>query len=262
MFPMFKTRPFLSRPVLLMASGSALLLTVSLFPSHSQSTTRADPPLKVAQLLDSVIQPRFEKDAGVFGLERLLILNGHRSLHEETNGLKPQGKQEIEILKRVTESHRDYLISFLHCAHVPGKSHPRTPGQTDPRPAPSKPEGEIKPSLTPLIWQGELTPYVTLEPANQTPEALAAAAGKLRERNTGIFKIATEALPALKQGKGAEKRLDDWFVAVRPILASKESCLGCHTGAKKGDLLGAVVYTIRAESYKDSTTAVRTGSLR
>src|SRR5216110_2633601 len=115
---MFHTRWTLARPGLLMAAGSALLLTVTLFPSHSQSISKADTPLKVALLLDCVIQPRFQKDAGVFGMDRIITLNGHRAISGSLIGLD---KQEKELLQRVTEANRDFSISFLHCAHVPGK---------------------------------------------------------------------------------------------------------------------------------------------
>jgi len=39
--------------------------------------------------------------------------------------------------------------------------------------------------------------------------------------------------------------VEDWLVVMRPIRATKPSCLGCHAGAKPGDTLGAMVYTVQ-----------------
>ena len=75
---MMNTQRTLLRPLLLMTAGSAVLLTLSLFPSRSQSFSKEDTPPKVTEMLDCIIQPRFQKDAGVFGTGRIITLPGHR----------------------------------------------------------------------------------------------------------------------------------------------------------------------------------------
>src|ERR1051325_3616056 len=107
---MFRSRPNLLNTTLFLAAGSRLLAAAFLLPAGSQSITKADTPLKVAQLLDCVIQPRFQKDAGEFGMERIITLNGHHSI---SGILVGQNKQEKDLLQRVAEARRDYTISFL-----------------------------------------------------------------------------------------------------------------------------------------------------
>jgi hypothetical protein len=67
------------------------------------------------------------------------------------------------------------------------------------------------------------------------------------------------ALKTIGDGKGYDVRHGEWTVAMRPLRASNEGCLGCHTyGAavaaiampgfaepKLGDALGVVMYVYR-----------------
>ena len=41
-----------------------------------------------------------------------------------------------------------------------------------------------------------------------------------------------------------DRDLGNWRLVLRPVLASRDSCLGCHAGAKRGDTLGVMVYAV------------------
>ena len=45
---------------------------------------------------------------------------------------------------------------------------------------------------------------------------------------------------------------------MRPVLASKQECLGCHKGARTGDTLGVMVYAVSKEKRsKDMKIGMR-----
>ena len=54
-------------------------------------------------------------------------------------------------------------------------------------------------------------------------------------------------------GKGFETTFDTWNIAARPVIASQERCLMCHTGeipgtshaAKLNQAIGGVLYAFR-----------------
>ena len=59
------------------------------------------------------------------------------------------------------------------------------------------------------------------------------------------------ALASFQSGEGYDIRMGDWTVAMRPLRASNEGCVACHTartaqtGLHVGDALGVVMYVFR-----------------
>jgi hypothetical protein len=57
------------------------------------------------------------------------------------------------------------------------------------------------------------------------------------------------ALAEIGQGPGYETRKGDWTVAIRPLRASNQTCIQCHTygefAPKMGDALGVAMYVYR-----------------
>jgi hypothetical protein len=59
------------------------------------------------------------------------------------------------------------------------------------------------------------------------------------------------ALASFQTGEGYDVRMGDWTVAMRPLRASNEGCVACHTartaqtGLHIGDALGVVMYVFR-----------------
>jgi len=198
-------------------TGTLVLLSVAGFaPSRSQPNgKKVDAPLKVAELLDSIVQPRFQKDAGVFGMGRVMSVNGHNFVAR----FKPADEAEVRVLNQANAYDRDYLISFLHMTHVPGKY--KHPG--DERPGTANP----KPYLTPLAVRDVNDVMVGSRVDARTLE-----------------KVVLKVLPRLRTGANAQAPFDKWLVVMRPVRALQSSCLSCHTGAKTGDTLGVMVYAV------------------
>ena len=59
-----------------------------------------------------------------------------------------------------------------------------------------------------------------------------------------LDKLTAPYLPRIKHGDKIDVVAGKWELAIRPVKAADKSCLTCHTGAKKGDTLGAMVYMV------------------
>jgi hypothetical protein len=55
---------------------------------------------------------------------------------------------------------------------------------------------------------------------------------------------------ATLRGKESLLQQQGWSFTIKPIRAEKDACLSCHKDAQKGDVLGALVYMIRAKKTK------------
>lgn len=65
-----------------------------------------------------------------------------------------------------------------------------------------------------------------------------------------LLTASREALAAFDEGRSQDIRLPGWTVVARPIRASKENCVRCHSASsgqtlKIGDPLGVAVYVYR-----------------
>ncbi len=233
------------------AAGTVpLLLALSLrgqtLPS-APVTPDAATPRQIADSLDAIMQPRFQDDrAGVFGTGRLVpTVRGHIAV----NYFQPNTDLEKKLWSQAMGTHRPFLVSFLHCAHVPGKfkDAPASityPSQTVrvPTALPNSaavPWMVARPSMDRLIDQ-----TFTPGPDWTNPNVRARVAAANQARQEILQQVATDALPALRHGQSQEKMMGDWLVVMRPVRASKDSCLTCHVGAKRGDTLGAMVYAV------------------
>lgn len=197
-----------------------LLLALTLPPLQgAPSSVRPDAassetPQQVADTLDSIVQPRFQQNAGRFGVDRV-YLEGH----DNTYGLVGETHAERRLFRQVNDARRPYVVAFLHCAHKPGqyvRSKERVDAETHP-------------------WVQVLA----------TATATQDGSGNLWEwADTSLDKVARPALADLRQGSGVDKDLGNWRVVMRPVRAWRSSCLGCHAGAKRGDTLGVMVYAV------------------
>lgn len=172
-------------------------------------------PQEVADMLDSIVQPRFQKNAGQFGVDRV-VFHGHDNIY----GLTAVTSGEKRRLRRINAAHRPYVIAFLHCAHKPGKDMVTK-------------ETEYEPPIKLTVQ--------TLATATSTD------AGSQRLMDWGdnnLDKVVVPAWPMLKQGVGVDRDFGNWQVVMRPVRASKSSCLSCHAGASRGDTLGVMVYAV------------------
>lgn len=200
----------------LAAGGVPLLLALSL---HGQPAppppAPVETPQQVADTLDSIVQPRFHQNAGRFGVDRI-VFAGHDNIY----GLSGVTASEKRRFRLVNAAHRPYVIAFLHCAHKPGRD---LLSKTRDK------EGAEKPFLQ------------TLAAATSTDSG----SQKLRDwGDSHLEKAVLPDVPTLRQGAGMDRDLGNWRLVLRPVLASRDSCLGCHAGAKRGDTLGVMVYAV------------------
>jgi hypothetical protein len=239
--------------------GGTLLLGITLWTSsHSQSIEKPDTPLKVALVLDCITQPRFQEDMKNFGMSRMLPTAGG---HLMAGRLLLSSPKERDLFKTAENSHRDFVIGFFHCAHIPGKLAPArsVPGQ------PSTARTE-KPA-----GKGGFG-SMTGSPGFSDPvDSISQVCNHMLHLYHGDRKIASEedvnvtremgkaaqkALPKLMKGQGAEQDAGNWLVVARPVLAMKTSCLKCHQGAKIGDTLGVLTYAVNKKAFPNDPSIV------
>ncbi len=206
--------------------GVPLLLALSLHgqPAPAPSGLAPGTPQQVADALDKIAQPRFQDvTAGRFGVSRMMpAANGHEALGS-SGSFRANTPTEAALLARADAFRRTYLIAFLHCRHVPG----------------------VRPQA-PLVLGGPAAPNVrprmSMIFGKQPPNAVAAHfSGKTIPE---IQEAALSALPAAMKGRAAQTSAGEWALFLRPVAASKDACLGCHSGAKRGDTLGVMVYAV------------------
>lgn len=196
-----------------LASGALLAsLAVAASPPGSSPS-----PVQVARTLDTIVQPRFQKSAGKFGEDRVVSLDGHSNVHYMT----PETSRERRLFRQVKDSHRPYVVAFLHCRHKPG-------AHIDPKTPPEK-RTDFKPSVDTLTAIGG---------TQKGTDHLYGWAG------AHLQKIVLPYLPQLRQGQPQQTEYQNWVVVMRPVRAEHEACLSCHAGAKRGDTLGVMVYAV------------------
>lgn len=217
----------------------------SIRPGNEPSAAHAEPavggfagnartPPQVAQLLDCIAQPRFKTVDGMFGMSRLITVEGHSSLA----GFEPRDPRETDLMRRVNRAELPYITAFLHCTHAAGHFK----------------NGPIKYTRGPIKY----TPFLSflfagnLETGGAQPQRVASPGVRLYqlERSTwdraasSVQAAADHALPRLMKGHGAEADSGPWLVVMRPVRALSPGCIGCHTTARIGDTLGAMVYVV------------------
>lgn len=229
-----------------LACSGSLLLLAALPPTRGQSIGKAETPLQVAQLLDCVIQPRFQEDAGVFGLSRIITLIGH----ERVASLQPRTDQEESLLHRANAANREYMLGFLHTTHVPGQM--RRQGVSPsvaPRPVPMAVPAEVAYFTLITHVVKERLPRGGF-PGSFTPTA------RMRQFSRDCAQIEKVAKSEWIRRKGngeAVADCDGWKVVLRPVRALKDSCVNCHQGSKRGDTLGVMVYAVGKTVQKPGT---------
>jgi hypothetical protein len=203
------------------AAGAApllLALTLPAWPSAPSSPGHDAPlletPQQVADTLDSIVQPRFQKNAGRFGVDRVLLEG-----HDNAYGLAGENGGERRKFRQVNGAHRPYVVAFLHCAHKPGQYVPggrRGDGETDP-------EVQVLATAT-----------ATEDGTNNLWDWA----------DAHLDQVVLPALAQLRRGDGVDKDFGNWRVVMRPVRAWQPACLGCHAGARRGDTLGVMVYAV------------------
>jgi hypothetical protein len=203
------------------ALGMAALLALGSQAARVLAQQRSAPD-RVTELLDALIQPRFQKDGGVFGMRRVVRSPGH----EEVGALTDLSAWDKKQLAQIRALKHDYRVAMLRVKHPPG--HYRK-GQ-----GPIFGAGNTLLVAAPARGKGVLTPafYPMIGPESDDPN------------NSAIRKTAMAALPELERNGTASGNAGPWKVTLRPVRATKGSCVGCHQGSRLGDTLGVLVYAV------------------
>ncbi len=203
-----------------LATGAApLLLALALPAAVSRDTPApAQTPQQVAETLDSIVQPRFQQNAGRFGVDRIVQVEGHAPV----SWVDPNSPFERRQFAAVQASHRSYVLAFLHCRHKPG-AHVDPPAPADPLPS------DFKPSVDALLTVGGTQ---------------AGADRAFHWANKALEPLVLPYLDPLKHGHPVQTDYENWVVVMRPVRALHSSCLTCHAGAQRGDTLGIMVYAV------------------
>lgn len=190
-------------------------------------------PEKLAESLDALIQPRFQVNAGDFGLARIGVV-GHTAVLN--NKVTTAFEKQLET--NTKKSNRNYTVGFFHCADKPGKFKTNISGM---RVWPTS-----KPLTYTMFYQSEEKIFSKKKIVSNGVHQLAAPGISFwnNQTNAAVQSLCVKALPKLKQGESVDAAMGKWLVAMRPIRALNASCIGCHAGAQKGDTLGVMVYTI------------------
>jgi hypothetical protein len=210
-----------------------LLLAATARPVPFQNSLGAETPIRIAELLDQIVQEKFQEEAGVFGLSRLPFMDGHTRVY----GLNAERKDVDPRLVKANAFNVPYHIRFLRLAHVPGKYVQSLPARMS-----AKETSKYLPTLVTIgtFDRGRWN-------AGGVPPGF-----ELSAKDDPLLRLAVKQLPRLKKGLGATAELESWYVSMRPVRALKPSCVGCHQGAKRGDTLGAMLYFIAASSPNES----------
>lgn len=224
--------PIPVRPLLPLALTTAVLLAGAAFLAAAPAAPRPASltPQQVADTLDGIVQPRFQQNAGFLAAGNILV-DGHDAIYL----LSGAAAQERRDFRRINAAHRPYVVALLECAHTWGHyAHSK-----------QQAAGSVQTYLKPLA-----AATVTEERA----DTLRLWAGD------NLGKVVLPNLADLRRGSKINKDFGNWCVAMRPVLASRPSCLGCHAGAKKNEMLGVMVYAVDKNAIKDPLSAISQGS--
>ena len=241
----FSLALMLSVPVLVVMAAS------SLAGGWSREEVR-----QVTSLLDRVIQPRFLKVDGNFGLSRLARLEGHGKVH-----LYPGSEEDRRLLNEAREMRHAYDVRFMSIPH---------PSGTLPKGAPTIHRATVRAAVHLTGIESIFGQYgeqvgETLPPLpGDSEKAKQRAAERMereRARTDRLTQLGEAALPALRQGKQVESFEKGWHVSFRPVRASEQTCVSCHAGSKLGDTLGVMVYAVREAQERASREVPRVAKI-
>ena len=202
-----------------------VLLAAAARPLPYQRSLGAETPIRIAELLDQVVQEKFQEEAGVFGLSRLPFIDGHNRVY----GLTADRKDTDPRLEKANAYNYPYHIRFLRLAHVPGKYVKSIPPRMSGR--------------EPTQYPPTLVTVGTFDQGRWRAGSVPPGFG-LSAKDEPLLRLALSQLPRMKKGLGATAEFESWYVAMRPVRALKPSCIGCHQGAKRGETLGAMLYFV------------------
>jgi hypothetical protein len=216
----------------LLAGGCTVLLTAAGWAA-SQGRPTVQTPRQVADTLDRIVQPRFQANAGRFGIDRVIIA-GHDNIYD----LDITTRADRSRLRLIKQARHPFVMAFLHCVHKPGQN----VGAEHPEPLDTN-----------------FTPYVDILASGTKTQS-----GNDRLDDWGRTHLAQLTVPhlaQLKAGSVVDAENGNWVIAMRPVRAQHSACLGCHAGAKRGDTLGVMVYAVDKNVNQDPLKSIQAAGI-
>lgn len=180
--------------------------------SRSHEESKTNPERETAELLDSLVQPRFQvtngKDFGMGRIAPLIKGHGHMGL------IEPESEAEKRILAQVTALGCEYRLGFVHTGYQL-----------------SRYTGKAVRTNTPdfeTVWRDN--------------------ADYNAHKNESLAPYKERILPMvgqLERGAKIDTQQAEWQVFLRPVKAEKATCASCHAGVKTGQVMGAMVYLVK-----------------
>ena len=202
------------------AGTLALLLgALAVQGSRSSDEAKTSPERETAELLDALVQPRFQVTNGKdFGMSRLAPrIKGHGHMGR----IEPESEAEKRILAQVAALGCEYRLGFVHTGYQLSRFTAKpTPNAT--------PDFEV-------IWRDNQD-YYTHKTESLTP---------YKER-------ILPKVDQLERGAKIDTQQGDWQVFLRPVKAEKETCASCHAGVKTSQVMGAMVYLVKKQENRNA----------
>lgn len=249
-----------------LAAVPVVLLTITAGRAPAYDSKEEPAARGVADALDRILQPRFQEDAGIFGISRLVpFVPGHNALGgsdiiarrfvihaspRDNDAEKRVGEQRL--LDMALRPGNDFVIGFLHIGHTPGQYRkdigisPRGNPRTDERLSILAVRDE---KAQAFFTSSATASSLRNRPAGRAPgpqewETRVEKATKNARLAAAWEQTAKDALPRLKRGSSVNTSVGDYMLVLRPVQAKQASCLGCHTGATPNETLGVLVYAV------------------
>lgn len=220
----------MSNRLIILRPVAATTAALALLGCYAWATPRLAPlspgPKDVVQQLDRVVQARFQDaDAGEFGPERFQasFIDGHFSV---TGLVNNETAHEKRILKPLRKAPYFVIVGIMHLRHKPGH-HTEQPG-------------------APADLRDPLPSAEVLEASGTTR---ARVERTLTWADSNINRATLWAAKQVKGGETVDTTYGKFAVAIRPIRAEHAGCITCHTGSKRNDVLGAMVYMVAPTAH-------------
>jgi hypothetical protein len=223
----------MKKHILLPLAATALVGMLSW--AQGQKTLKLSPAQELVNKMDANLQPHFQEDAGEFGVSRMAgidVIGGHQHVANEVRRDMMRENKKKPVAPSVG---RDYAVGFLRFTKPPGKYLKDVTRHS------AVGEKPVRPTYQLLAFSDAENP----DSRTVTPEEHQRRSEERNQWAKEIEALCVKSLAKVKQGKAVERQHKGWLVAVRPVKASKDSCLSCHAGAKRDEPLGAMVYTVR-----------------
>jgi hypothetical protein len=194
---------------------TALLIGSVVFAASSPSDV--DGASRVVNRLDALVQPRFQLSMGEFGIDRVASsLQGHPKVGLMADETSSEQRQE----RVIEHMGRPFILAMLHCAHRPGRFNSDRSTELD-------------------LTSDHGTTLIDCESSSD-----AAAINDYNWADNHLDKVTAPYLGQVKHGQAVEVVVGKWLLAIRPVKATHQSCVTCHSGQKLGGTLGALVYMV------------------